>query len=76
MACSHSPSVRYGTQESNAVCTSNRVTSTQRHHRGHGLTKGFLDLLHHPTTGELFNSVRQEPMCNEGSTRALPRTQC
>ena len=45
------PGVRYGTQESDAICTCDRVTSTQRNHRGHGLTKGFLDLLDHPTTG-------------------------
>lgn len=42
-------------KQTNTVGASNGVASTQWHYRRHGLPKGLLYLLNHPTTGELLN---------------------
>lgn len=67
------PCVGNGAQEANAVGTGDGVPGTQGHHRRHCLSKSLLDLLHHPTTRQLFNPVGVRDWKRKVSIHKLPK---
>ena len=67
------PGVGDGAQQADAVGAGDGVAGAEGHHRGHGLSKGLLDLVHHAPAGQLLDPThsRYNPLTKHHSPDPL-----